>query len=57
MTFAETTKLVEALNGIETWITAILREKDKDDPDRKQITKLEKYLEQDRQIVFDIANK
>jgi hypothetical protein len=57
MTFAETTKLVEALNGIETWVTAIIREKEKDNPDRKQINKLEKYLEQDRQIVFDIANK
>jgi hypothetical protein len=57
MTFAETTKLVEALNSIETWVTAIIREKDKDNPDRKELEKFQKYLEQDRQIVFDIANK
>ena len=57
MTFAETTQLVETLNAIETWVTAITREKSKDEPDRKELDKLRTYLEQDRQTVFDIANK
>ena len=57
MTFAETTQLVETLNAIETWVTAITREKSKDEPDRKELDKLRKYLEQDRQTVFDIASK
>lgn len=57
MTFAETTQLVETLNAIETWVTAITREKSKDEPDHKELDKLRKYLEQDRQTVFDIASK
>lgn len=57
MTFAETTQLVETLNAIETWVTAITREKSKPEPCRKELDKLEKYLEQDRQTVFDIASK
>ena len=57
MTFAETTQLVDKLNAIETWVTAITREKEKDEPCRKELDKLYKYLEQDRQAVYDIANK
>ena len=57
MTFAETTQLVETLNAIETWVTAIVREKSKESPCRQELDKLQKYLEQDRQTVFDIANK
>ena len=57
MTFAETKQLVETMHQIEVWVTAITREKSKDNPDRKELDKLEKYLEQDRQTIFDIASK
>ena len=57
MTFAETKHLVETMHQIEVWVEAITREKSKDQPDYKEIDKLKKYLEQDRQTVFDIASK
>ena len=57
MTFAETKQLVETMHQIEVWVTAITREKSKDNPDRKELDKLEKYLEQDRQTILDSASK
>lgn len=57
MTYAETKELVETMNQIETWVRAIERETSKDNPCYKEINKLQKYLEQDRETVFKIASK
>jgi len=57
MTYAETHKLVKALDEIETWASAIAREHAKESVDYDRMATLEKYLQEAKETAFDIANK
>jgi hypothetical protein len=57
MTYAETNKLVKAIDEIETWAMAIAREHEKASIDFDRVTKLEGFLRDAKEKVFDIANK
>ena len=57
MTYAETHKLVKAIDAIETWANAIAREYEKESIDPQRLADLEKYLQEAKEKVFDIANK
>lgn len=57
MTYNETNTLVKAIDEIETWATAIHREREKESVDYDRVARLEKFLQEAKEKVFDIANK
>lgn len=59
MTYAETAKLVAAINEIETWTRAIQREEQKafGETDFDQIAKYSEWLGEAKQSVFEIASR
>ena len=57
MTFAETHKLVNAIASVETWGRSLDRLHRQDVMDFDQITNVEKWLEEAKQEIFDIASK
>ena len=57
MTYAETNTLVKAIDEIETWAVAITREQEKESVDYDRVTRLQGFLQEAKEKVFDIANK
>ena len=57
MTYAETNTLVKAIDEIETWAYAIAREQEKESVDYDRVTRLEGFLRDAKEKVFDIASK
>ena len=57
MTFAKTQSLVNAIEQVETWANAIAREQRKDDIDWTRMSDLEKYLEEAKETIFNIASE
>ena len=57
MNFAQTEKLVKAIGYLETWTRSIERENRKEEKDYTEIAQLEKWLEEAKQEIFDLANK
>ena len=57
MTYSEINTLVKAIDEIETWATAIARESEKESVDYDRVTRLEGFLRDAKEKVFDIANK
>ena len=57
MTYAETNTLVKAIDEIETWAYAIATEREKESVDYDRVTRLEGFLRDAKEKVFDIANK
>ena len=57
MTYAETSTLVRAIDEIETWATAITREQENESTDYDRVLRLQGFLQEAKEKVFDIANK
>lgn len=57
MTYAETNTLVKAIDEIETWAVAITREQEKESVDYDRVLRLQGFLQEAKEKVFDIANK
>ena len=57
MTYAETNTLVKAIDEIETWAVAITREQQSESVDYDRVLRLEGFLRDAKEKVFDIANK
>ena len=57
MTYAETNTLVKAIDEIETWAYAIAAEREKESVDYDRVTRLEGFLRDAKEKVFDIASK
>ena len=57
MTYAETDTLVKAIDEIGTWASAIARESEKESVDYDRVTRLEGFLRDAKERVFDIATK
>ena len=57
MTYAETNTLVKAIDEIETWAIAITREQEKESVDYDRVLRLQGFLEEAKEKVFDLAKK
>ena len=57
MTYAETNTLVKAIDEIETWAVAITREQEKETVDYDRVLRLQGFLEEAKEKVFDLAKK
>lgn len=57
MTYSETKSLMDAIQEVESWTWAIQNERNKDKPDWNHLKFLEKWLDESKQKIFDIANK
>lgn len=57
MTYAETNTLVKAIDEIETWTIAVTREQEKESVDYDRVLRLQGFLQEAKEKVFDIANK
>lgn len=59
MTYAETSKLVAAINDVETWAGAARAEMAKpyEDFDLEAYNRYNRYLESAKQAVFNLASK
>ena len=57
MTYDEASKLVKAIDEIETWTRAYEREGDKENPDWDKLSEYTKWLKEAKEKVFDIASK
>ena len=57
MTYAETNTLVKAIDEIETWAVAITREQEKETVDYDRVIRLQGFLQEAKEKVFDISNK
>ena len=57
MTYAETNTLVKAIDEIETWAVAITREQEKESVDYDRVLRLQGFLQEAKEKVFDIVNK
>jgi hypothetical protein len=57
MNFAQTEKLVKAIGYLETWTRSIERENRKEEKDYTEIAQLEKWLEEAKQEIFDLASR
>ncbi len=57
MTYAETNTLVKAIDEIETWAVAITREQEKESVDYDRVLRLQGFLEEAKEKVFDLAKK
>ena len=55
MTYAETNELVKAIDEIETWASAIARERAKESIEYDRVTRLEGFLREAKEKVFDKA--
>ena len=57
MTFAETNKLVKAINYLETWTRSMERENSKEEQDYAEIARLQKWIDEAKQEIFEVASK
>ena len=57
MTFAETHKLVNAISALETWTRAIDRLHKKEAWDYDEIEKVQKWLDEAKQEIFEVASR
>ena len=57
MDFSDLDKIATAINAIETWASAVAREAEQYDPDYKRIGRLNEYLKEAKQEVFDLCTK
>jgi len=57
MTYAETNTLVKAIDEIETWAVAITREQQSESVDYDRVLRLQGFLQEAKEKVFDLANK
>ena len=58
MTYEKTARLVNAINDLEIWSRSLQRENEKDGgSDRDHIQRLEKWVAEARQEIFDVATE
>ena len=57
MNFSDLDTITTAINAIETWASAVARESEQRDPDYKRIGRLNEYLKEAKQEVFDLCIK
>ena len=57
MTYSETAKLIKAIGHLETFTICLERELKKETPDQDEAAKLEIWVEEAKQDIFDIASK
>ena len=57
MNFSDLDTITTAINAIETWASAVARESEQHDPDYKRIGRLNEYLKEAKQEVFDLCIK
>tara|TARA_B110000902_G_scaffold124467_1_gene145332 strand:- start:1516 stop:1689 length:174 start_codon:yes stop_codon:yes gene_type:complete len=57
MTFEETNKLVKAINHLETWSRALDREFKKEETDYEQVETYQKWLDEAKQDIFEVASR
>tara|TARA_R110000822_G_scaffold732_1_gene3331 strand:- start:1162 stop:1335 length:174 start_codon:yes stop_codon:yes gene_type:complete len=57
MTFAETDKLVKAIGHVETWSRALDREFKKAVTDFEQVETYQKWLDEAKQDIFEVASR
>jgi hypothetical protein len=57
MTFSDLDTITTAINAIETWASAIARESEQDEPDYVRRERLNEYLKEAKQEVFDLCTK
>tara|TARA_R110002072_G_C7938992_1_gene532325 strand:- start:249 stop:422 length:174 start_codon:yes stop_codon:yes gene_type:complete len=57
MTFSELETITTAINAIETWVTAVDRESEQDEIDYVRLERLNEYLKEAKQEVFDLCTK
>lgn len=57
MTFSELETITTAINAIETWVTAVARESEQDEIDYVRLERLNEYLKEAKQEVFDLCTK
>jgi hypothetical protein len=57
MTYAETVEVIKAIDEVETWASAIARELEKESIDYDRVTRLEGFLQEAKEKVFDIAKE
>ena len=57
MTYAETKEILDAIESLKTFSQAIGREKQNDNRDWDEIEKLEKYVSQAEQKLFELCTK
>lgn len=56
-THADTQKIVDALNDVESWAKGIQRLEGKESPDWQRIKKCESWLTEAKQTVFELCTK
>ena len=57
MTYAETKKIMDAIESLKTFSQAMGREKQNDNRDWNEIEKLEKYVSETEQKLFELCTK
>ena len=57
MTFAETQKVIDAINEIESWTKGVQRIEADSDPDWELLKKYKNWLEEAKQTVFELCIK
>jgi len=57
LTFSDKVQLVNAIEDVATWTRNITNEKNRGSEDYDDIEKMEKWLEDAKNTVFDIATK
>jgi hypothetical protein len=57
MTFAETNKLVRAISSLESWTLALNREFKKEETDFDQVEKYQRWLDEAKQEIFEVASR
>ena len=57
MTFSDLDTITTAINAIETWASAVARESEKDEPNYERIERINKYLKEAKQEVFELCTK
>tara|TARA_R110001606_G_scaffold382181_1_gene543809 strand:- start:425 stop:598 length:174 start_codon:yes stop_codon:yes gene_type:complete len=57
MTFAETDKLLKAINYLETWARAMQREINNEEVDEKQVAEYQKWIDEAKQEIFEFCTK
>jgi|TARA_R110001592_G_scaffold312118_1_gene587156 hypothetical protein len=57
MTYEETHKLVNAISALETWTRAIDRLHKKEAWDYDEIEKVQKWLDEAKQEIFEVASR
>jgi hypothetical protein len=57
MTFAETSKIVKAINDLESWTQTLYRLHSQETWDFEQITNVERWIAEAKQEIFDLASK